>query len=182
MSLVLIDWSLGFLIQSISESVQFLNEVVFPHGQDKGVRTSDFFQDKAFQMCNCMTRSVVKMVTSWFCEDFPLDIVPMFTHPFLERAPRFSYIFTVGIIRTIVLDTLPVVDYILVLASDVVLDGMAVSSHLSYYFVGRLQSVWAGRTLFAVASTFSPAWHGTTGSGWSGTGHRIKPGFAEKSS
>ena len=73
----------------------------------------------------------------------------MFTHPFLERAPRFSYIFTVGIIRTIVLDTLPVVDYILVLASDVVLDGMAVSSHLSYYFVGRLQSVWAGRTLFA---------------------------------
>ena len=182
MSLVLINWSLGFLIQSISESVQFLNEVVFPHGQDKGVRTSDFFQDKAFQMCNCMTRSVVKMVSSWFCKDLPLDIISMLTHSFLERPPRFSNIFTVGVVRTIVLDTLPVVDHILVLAINIVLDGMAVSGHLSYHFVGRLQSVWASRTLFAVASTFSPAWDGTTGSGWSVTGHRIKPGFAEKSS
>ena len=67
MSLVLINWSLGFLIQSISESVQFLNEVVFPHGQDKGVRTSHFFQDTAFEMCYCMSWRVVEMVSSWFC-------------------------------------------------------------------------------------------------------------------
>ena len=121
------------------------------------------------------------MVTSWFCEDFSLDIIPMFTHPFLERSPRFSYILTVGVIRTIVFGTLPVVDHILVLAIDVVLDGMTISCHLSYHFVGWFQGVWAGRTLFAVASTFSPAWDGTTGSGWSVTGHRIEPGFAEKS-
>ena len=172
----------GFLVQSVSVAVKLLYVEVFSTCQDKFVLTSDFFQDTASEIRYRVSWSVDEVVSSRFCQHSSLYVVPVFSHSILERARRFSYIFTIRKHRTVVLNALPIVNYIIVLAGHIVLDVVTVTCYLSYYLCGWFQAVGADRTLFPVAGTFLPARSGTAGSGWSCTGHWVESSSAEESS
>ena len=103
----------------------------------------------------------------------------MFGHMVLEGAHRLSNTFKFWKIRTFVLNALPVVYDVCVLAVQTVLDVMTVTCHLSYNLAGWFQGEGTDRALFPVSSTLPPARGGTAGPGWSVTHLRVESGPTE---
>ena len=77
----------------------------------------------------------------------------MFSHMVLEGANRLSNVFEIRKIRTFVLNSLPAVHDVFVLAVQTVLDVMTITCHLSYNLAGWFQGEGTDRALFPVFST-----------------------------
>ena len=74
------------------------------------VRISDFLKNTALEMSHCVSTRI-EMVARWLFQHFRPHILFVFSHAKLERSGAKANIFTPRVVRAIVLNTFPVVDY-----------------------------------------------------------------------
>ena len=87
------------------------------------------------------------MCSRCFSVDVSLDIIPVLAEAILEALHTSANIFIFWMVLAVVLDTLPVVDDVLVLAIDRTSNLVPVATHLSHYLASGARSVRTGRTL-----------------------------------
>ena len=120
-----------------------------------------FFKDKSLHVADVVSWSEVEVGSRSFCVDVSLDIITMLAEAILEALYTSANIFIFWMVLAVVLDTLPVVDDVLVLAVDRTSNLVSVATHLSHYLASGASSVRTGRTLSTSmrgTTALPPAW------------------------
>ena len=113
-------------------------------------------------VADIMSWSKVEVSSRSFCVHISLDIISMLAEAILEALHTSANIFIFWMVLAVVLDTLPVVDDVLVLAVDRTSNLVSVATNLSHYLASGAGSVGTGRTLstpMRCTTTVLPAWY-----------------------
>ena len=100
-------------------------------------------------MADIVSWSKVEVSSRSFCVYFSFDIITMLAEAILEALHTSANIFIFWMVLAVVLDTLPVVNDVCVLAVDRTGNLVGVATHLSHYLASGASSVGTGRTLFS---------------------------------
>ena len=112
--------------------------------KDMWVLAHHFFKDKSLHVTDIVSWSQVEMCSRCFSVDSSLDIIPVLAEAILEALNTSANIFIFWVVLAVGLDTLPVVNDVLVLAVDRTSNFVPVATHLSHYLAsGASSAQWA---------------------------------------
>ena len=125
------------------------------------VLANDFFKDKSLHVTDIVSWSQVEVCSRCFSVDSSFDIIPVLAEAILKALNTSANIFIFWVVLAVGLDTLPVVNDVLVLAVDRTSNFVPVATHLSHYLASGASSVRTGRTLSTPmrgTTALPPAW------------------------
>ena len=149
---------LVFSIESVSESIEFLDIQEFSGSKHKRITTFHMFQDQTSQVRECVAL-LVEMSSTWGVEIFAPHILFMFRKSKSIRSACQTNIFAPGVCLAFFFLALPVIHTVLSLTSHWIPDLMGVSSDLpnhrscaAAFFFSRQNEVSVHSELFQISS------------------------------